>query len=249
MPDDHDIEDQLRRYVAAVGERYGDAGHLVVANTRRRPRLLVGGLAAGTVAVALIGALMVRSDDRSVVTTDLPTTTSTVAPSAPTTAAPTTAAPTTAASTTVEPSTTTSSTSAPAVPVCADVLAPPSLPNGEPLPPAVVDESRATWGDMNFYDEIPSRETARGIVQFLTSTDLDPLTLYDQSVARGESPQPVIEIGGGRASLIPVGDPPLGAISVAIDQGTGCRYRFALAQGLTLEEARDFVASWLLAER
>ncbi|CAN5562293.1 hypothetical protein BH23ACT3_BH23ACT3_02210 [soil metagenome] len=195
--------------------------------------------AAALVAVATVSAVvwLARDADEQIATSPVtaPTEPSPVDSTvAPTTAPPATALPTTEPPTT-EPPTTEPPTTGP------DVSDEPSdLCRSEPVaPPALVDSSDPGDAVVTETDEFRLAVWGEGTFSAVTQVldlDVDPDNFAS---ALG------VDVGDHEGRVLPVGDPPLGAIALLWRDPTGCDRRYWIEPGHMVEEALDYMTRWL----
>jgi hypothetical protein len=201
--------------------------------TERSSRPLL--VAAAAVVLLVAGScvwLLARDDGGAVVST----------PTVPETPAPTTTATTSTSepsfTTTTDPSTTLAPIAtvatlptAPVDRVCTTPVAPPSLVDGSPTGERSTFDGYVEW----------TGSGSNSVRQNLSSTE-DPTSLMAGSLTAGRT---------ALAWVIPVGDPPLGRISITVVRAgvlegeEPCALMYSVGPGLMDQEVRDLAADWV----
>lgn len=181
------------------------------------------------VAVSVVAWLARESDEQltTVPVTDPPVATS---PLDDATVPPTSPPGTTSPLATTTPTTTDPGESHPEHDPCvSEAAAPPALIDGsDPGEGTLVeteDGRRVVWGDGSFH----------AVTQGL-DMDIDP----DHHAAA-----PGVEAGEHEGRVMPVGDPPLGQISLYWTDSEGCVRAYWIGSGFMVDEARDYLERWL----
>jgi hypothetical protein len=198
----------------------------------RRARLLA--VAAAAVLVVGVGVWAVRRDGGSAVVSTPTVPDSTLTTPVTTSGVPASGVATTDATTTDPPVTMTDTATTVWSPptsvdrICTTMWFPPSLADGSPVGEVTTEGEYVGPGSTS--------------VQQFTEGELDP-TLFAAGV--------VLEGRTAVASVLPVGDPPLGGITITVlrddlvEDGEPCALIYSVGPGLLAEEVRDLVEDWI----